>query len=179
MTADDHRKHDDFLRAFTAARDDILAYIYSLVPSHAEAEDIFQEVSILLWRNFDEFRPDGNFRAWARKMAWLEVQNMRRIRKELIWDPETIEALDVAFREEEAENGTLSDMKAALERCLARLSNDSRFILQHLYGRGETYAVLGRLLNRSCRGLKVTAHRIRQRLSECVERQMLAERGKS
>ena len=172
-----HDKEGAFLMQFTPVRDDILAYIYSMVPSHAEAEDIFQEVSMRLWQKFDEFLPGGNFRAWARKMVWNKVQNMRRVKKEAVWDPEVIEALEQAFQEEE-ETGSLADVKKALERCLSRLSDTNRLILRNRYGLDMTFEALGRLMHRSHRGLKVTAYRIRQKLGECVERAMLAEGGK-
>jgi RNA polymerase sigma-70 factor (ECF subfamily) len=163
-----------FLIEFAAARDDILAYIYSLLPSHADAEDIFQDVSLLLWRKFGEFVPGRDFRAWARKFAWNTVQNRKRARREHVWDARAIEALEAAFREEERERGCLADLKRALESCLQGLSGGSRRILRHLYGSDMTYQDLGRLLNRSAQGLRVAAHRIRLKLRECIERRLPA-----
>jgi RNA polymerase sigma-70 factor (ECF subfamily) len=176
MTHDKDQK-ELFLKEFTAARDDILAYIYSLVPSHAEAEDIFQDVSLLLWQKFDAFETGRNFRAWARKFAWNTVQNWKRTRKEVVWDREIMEALEKAFDAEEQEQGTLAEIKRALERCLNRLPAASRLILQQLYGANMSYEGLGRLLDRSYHGLKVTAHRIRQKLRECVEQVLFAEKA--
>jgi RNA polymerase sigma-70 factor (ECF subfamily) len=168
-----------FLKEFAAARDDILAYIYSLVSSHADAEDIFQDVSVLLWQKFGEFDPCRDFRAWARKFAWHTVQNWRRARKEQVWDAGVIEALDAAFRAEERERGCLADLKRVLERCLSGLSGMSRRILRHLYGSDMTHEDLGKLLHRSSRGLRVSAHRIRRKLRECIERKLPAETGRS
>ncbi len=169
-------REPEFLRLFTGARDDIMAYIYSLTLSHADAEDIFQEVSLLLWEKFGDYRPDGNFRAWARKMAWNKTQNWRRRKGETVWDPDAIAALGAAFEDEERERGTLTDVKAALEHCLVRLSAVNRLILQQLYGESRSYKTLARFLKRSVRGLKVTAHRVRERVGDCVERRMAQER---
>ncbi len=165
-----------FLKLFTGARDDIMAYLYSLTLSHADAEDIFQDVSLLLWEKFGDWRPDGNFRAWARKMAWNKVQNWRRLKSEAVWDPDVIAALDRAFDEEEKERGALADVKAALEHCLARLSAVNRLILHRLYGENNSYKALARFLNRSVRGLKVTSHRVREKVGECVERRLALEK---
>ncbi len=36
-------------------------YIRSLVPNHADADEVLQEVNLFLWRNADEYRPGSDF----------------------------------------------------------------------------------------------------------------------
>src|SRR5688572_13921046 len=43
----------------------IYGFIMTLVFNHQDAEEVFQNTSIVLWNKFAEFRPDSNFFAWA------------------------------------------------------------------------------------------------------------------
>ena len=56
----------------------LASYIYSLVAASADAEDLLQEVKVTLWKQFANFEPGSNFRAWARKIATNQVLNYRR-----------------------------------------------------------------------------------------------------
>ncbi len=53
------KQHQNFLRAFTLHEPAIRAFVRRLVPARADADDILQEVAIVLWEKFDEFRQDG------------------------------------------------------------------------------------------------------------------------
>lgn len=76
----------DFLKEFVPAREDLLAFIFSLVPRHADAENLFQEASLVLWQRFSTYTPGTNFRAWARKVIYHKVLNERsRAHKEVLW----------------------------------------------------------------------------------------------
>ena len=60
-------------------RDRILAYIQSLLPHRADAEDVFQRCSIVLWRKFHDFDVQQEFLPWACGVAFYEVRNFLRV----------------------------------------------------------------------------------------------------
>ena len=66
-------RHREFLRCFTANEAAIRAYVRRLVPLRSDADDVMQEVAVVLWEKFDEFRVGGDFRAWALGVARFEV----------------------------------------------------------------------------------------------------------
>ena len=66
-------RHREFLRCFTANEAAIRAYVRRLVPLRSDADDVMQEVAVVLWEKFDEFREGGDFRAWALGVARFEV----------------------------------------------------------------------------------------------------------
>ena len=39
----------------------LYGYIFTLLRNHQDAQDVFQQTSLVLWEKFDEFRPDTNF----------------------------------------------------------------------------------------------------------------------
>ena len=57
--------------------DRLQAYIGTLLPQAADADEVFQQTSITLWRKFGEFRHEESFLAWARGVAFNLVRNFR------------------------------------------------------------------------------------------------------
>ncbi len=51
----------------------LLGYIYSLVRDLDDAEDLFQQTSLVLWDKFDQFDRSRSFVAWACGVARYEV----------------------------------------------------------------------------------------------------------
>ena len=67
-----------FLKLFGENHKGLLGYVYSLVPHAQNAEDICQKTSLVLWRKCHQLEPNGDFMAWACRVAYLEVCNFRR-----------------------------------------------------------------------------------------------------
>src|SRR5438270_354535 len=55
-------------------------YIHSLVRDLNDADDLFQQTTLVLWKKFGEFDPARSFFAWACGVARLEVANFLRSR---------------------------------------------------------------------------------------------------
>ena len=60
---------------------DLFNFIYSLVQHHADAEDVFQQTTLVLWRKFDDFVMGTNFAAWATRVAHLTARDFVRSRR--------------------------------------------------------------------------------------------------
>src|SRR5258708_32355535 len=73
MTPGENQRHNLFLRSFTAHEPAIRAFVRRLVPARADADDVMQEVSVVLWEKFAQFRDGADFRAWAFGVARFEV----------------------------------------------------------------------------------------------------------
>src|SRR6266404_5220948 len=58
----------------------LFGYIYSLVRNLDDADDLFQQTSLVLWDKFDHFDPGKSFIAWACGVARFEVSNFLRSR---------------------------------------------------------------------------------------------------
>src|SRR5262245_65027314 len=58
----------------------LYGYIHSLVRDLNDADDLFQQTTLILWKKFGEFDREGNFFAWACGIARLEVANFLRSR---------------------------------------------------------------------------------------------------
>ncbi len=53
----DPRQYERFVSLFAQVHDNLFAYIFSLLPHWPDAEDVFQQTSLVLWRKFGSFQP--------------------------------------------------------------------------------------------------------------------------
>ena len=62
----------------------------------ADADDLLQETSLVLWEKFGQFRSGTDFYAWACKIAYFSVCNYRRrhVIATLFIDDEVLALLD-------------------------------------------------------------------------------------
>src|SRR5215472_639653 len=58
----------------------LFGYIYSPVRDLDDADDLFQQTSLVLWDKFDQFDPSRSFAGWACGVARYEVLNFLRAR---------------------------------------------------------------------------------------------------
>ena len=118
-------RHAQFLRLYTRHQHRILAYIYTLVPNRADAEDLLQDTAVLLWERFEQFELGTDFIAWACRVAFLKVSNHRKrfARSKLLFHDELLETVAeraIALAPE------LDGRRAALQECLKRLEDRDR-----------------------------------------------------
>src|SRR5437870_11010677 len=62
-----------FLRLFLQNERRLYAYILTLLPNRADADDALQEASLAMWDKFDYRNPPNDFLAWARRVAYYKV----------------------------------------------------------------------------------------------------------
>jgi RNA polymerase sigma-70 factor (ECF subfamily) len=122
-----------FLALFLRHQHEVRAFVASVVRDAHRAEDVVQEVSLVLWRKFDTYDPSRPFGAWARGVATLEVLKERdRGRRDLpVLSPEGIEAVRRAY--DETERPGPAAALDALRNCLKGLPDRARQLLRLRY----------------------------------------------
>jgi RNA polymerase sigma-70 factor (ECF subfamily) len=168
---------EQFLKLFATNQKRILGYIYSLVPQPQDAEDICQKTSIVLWRKFDQFQTggeDGDFMAWACRVAYLEVCNFRRTasRDRLRFSDELLSYL----AEERVEDlSNVNRRMAALRECVQQLGKPQQELLQHAYASNQSIGQLAEQLGKAVQTIYNRLFRIRRLLFDCVEDRLARE----
>lgn len=168
------QRYEEFLELFSRERDRLYAYVYSLVPHAADAEDVFQKCSVVLWRKFGEFDRRRSFLAWACGVASYEVRNFLRVagRDRLRFDDELVRKL-AAERLESLERHEAR--LAALRTCLRQLTTDQRELLEAAYGGDGTVVQFAESTGRALQTLYNRLGGLRRRLLECIRRRLRAE----
>src|SRR5947208_7909314 len=109
--------HEQFTRRWTEAQPIVAGYINAVVPDFQEAEDLLQDVAVILLRKFSEYDAQRPFVAWAIGIARLEVLMARRrhARNFLSYQADLLERVSETFVELAPE---LEDRSRALRECL-------------------------------------------------------------
>ena len=169
-------EEDEFVRLFLEHQTVLRAFIISLMPGCQEVDDIIQDVSVDIWKNRAKFEPNTNFKAWIFTLARFRVLSHWRDsqrNKESAMPEELMHVL----ADESGENiqlDVIRDQVRALRHCLVNLRQEDRGLVMQRYWQKIPFANLAKDSSRSVNSLKVTLHRIRKQLRDCVSRRLLA-----
>jgi len=160
-----------FLSLFTKCQGRIQAFIRTLVHDPAQADDVFQSTSLVLWRSFATFRRDAEFLPWALGTARHQVLvHWRTQRRDRHVFSEALLA-DLADSTAAAVE-TAEARMAALEACIATLSDRQRELIRLFYGENQAAAAIasrwGRTVHAVYKALKV----MRTALLDCVTKKL-------
>ncbi|MEM7812148.1 MAG: sigma-70 family RNA polymerase sigma factor [Planctomycetota bacterium] len=161
-----------FMRAFAGSYRRIFASVLAVVPHRDEAEEVVQDVCVVLWEKFDKFDPSTNFTAWACTVAFRQAKaHTRRSRRAagVTFD----EAVMRRIAQVRAGASELLELRREqLGRCLDGLKADDKAFLMRFYAGESTVVEIARDEGRSAAALYVKLNRLRRRLSDCVRRRM-------
>ena len=167
----------EFVELLTAHQTALRLYVGSLMPGDPSASDVTQQANSTIWKKRDDFTPGTNFKAWIFSVARFEVLNYR---KQQARDSRLVfsEELEEIFAEELPRHSNELDARhSALQTCLAALKSSERELILHRYFEDATLAEFARKVGRSVGGLKVTLHRVRNKLQSCIEGKLNTERA--
>ena len=147
----------------------LFGYIFSLVRSMEDTQDVFQQTSLVLWKKFDGFEPGSNFVAWACNVARLDAMNFLRKRNKQpqLFSPEVQERLadmQAAIEEE------TSDQQEALTHCLDELPTEQRRLLWDCYDGQRTVREVAVSLDRTTHSVHSSLRHTRKTLLDCMRR---------
>ncbi len=147
-------------------------YVESLMPGDSHFEDVAQETNTTLWNKRADFQVGTNFKAWAFTIARFQVRKYRfKQAKEakLVFCDE----LEEVIADEIADHlDDLPEHHIALQQCLQTLKPVERDLIYHRYFKKTPLKEYAIEVGRTIGGLKVTLHRIRNRLLICVEKRI-------
>jgi RNA polymerase sigma-70 factor (ECF subfamily) len=147
------------------------AYVLSLLPNPALADDVLQETNLVLWRKAADYDQSKPFMPWACRIAWFQVKAARRdaSRDKHVFDSDLIDLL--ASEDDSDLEGTIS-LDRALGDCLDQLPQEKRELILHRYQPNSSVHEMATTRNLSPGALSGQLHRIRLMLEACVERKL-------
>jgi RNA polymerase sigma-70 factor (ECF subfamily) len=168
-------RRGDFLTLFLRHQTALRAFIGSLLRDRHARDDVFQEVALILWNEFERFDASRSFGAWARGIAANKVQQRWRqqARMPAPFPPEAVQALLEAYDRTETDETPHAE---ALRRCLEQLPEKSRQLLALRYEESLKLGEIARRVRASLDAVHKALSRLRERLQRCVERRLAAER---
>jgi RNA polymerase sigma-70 factor (ECF subfamily) len=165
---------EEFVRLFAANHYRLFAYILALMHDRSDAEEVFQEASLVLWREFPRFRPEAEFMPWACAIALNQMRKFWRERKrhKLTFSEAMLENLASEALEMQSE---LEVRRQALAECMKRLPAVDRSVVEMYYGAKQTAGDVAEKLGKSTHAIYKALTRARQRLFECIGRKLASE----
>jgi RNA polymerase sigma-70 factor, ECF subfamily len=155
------------------------AYIISLMPGIDGVDDVLQETNIVLWEKRRTFQKSTNFKAWACQIARFKVMSHRRKMANLGRPVFEDDLADLLASDCEAEQEELDARMEALRKCLGRLRDKERELIEHRYFSKATLEEFARKREQSIETLRVTLFRIRGGLRKCITDALNIQRATS
>ena len=134
------------------------------------ADDVFQEVFLVVSRRAADFRPDDDFSAWVRGIArnkLLEVLRQRR-RGGFSFDAELMDLLAA----EAPVDDDWRRQQRALHECLGLLAPRARELTELRYGEQLTPTAIAERVRWTINAVNVALARVRSQLRDCTTRRL-------
>jgi len=165
---------EEFTRHWTQAQPVVARYVSAVVPDFNQAEDILQEVAVVLLRRFAEYRHDSPFAAWAIGIAKNKILATHRARPVscLVGCPDILDSVAAACDEIAPE----ADRRArALRECMKRLEKKPLELLELRYERALKPREIAAQLGVQAGAIRTSLTRVRGLLQDCIERRLAGQ----
>jgi RNA polymerase sigma-70 factor (ECF subfamily) len=156
------------------AEPSVRAYIGAAVRGFHDTQDLVQQVALTVARRFDEYDDSRPFIAWALWLAKSRIADYcrRQGRERLVFSEALLDRLAEALVVRQPK---VAARQAALERCLEKLPEKSRQILQLRYAEETPVADVATALGSTPGSIRVMLFRIRNLLAMCIDGEMSQE----
>lgn len=167
--------HEQFMDLLLCHQAQVFGYIFAAVRNLHDAEELYQETSLVLWRRFSDYRPGSDFARWACKTAKhkiLHFQHDRR-RSPICFSDEVLSNLaevQVSRSSESAQHH-----QEVLAECVNELPPADRQIIDLCYGGEDSIKQVAEKLARSPQTLYNVVSRIRRALFDCIRQKLVRE----
>jgi RNA polymerase sigma-70 factor (ECF subfamily) len=169
-------KNRAFLRLFLQNERRLYAYVLTLLPHRADADDVLQEASLVMWDKFDPAAPPADFTAWGCRIAYFKVLDFYKKghRNKVRFSQALLERV-AETAVEQADVLQLDLRRDALAGCIQKLTAKDRDLLVRRFTPGATTHSTSRAVGRSVDAVYKALARVRHSLFECVERALARE----
>jgi RNA polymerase sigma-70 factor (ECF subfamily) len=164
----------DFVDLMTEYQGRLYGYVLSLSGDPDAANDVLQEANIVLWKQWDQFEPGSNFKAWAFRIAHFQFMayRQRQLRDKVLFSDELLATLASEAKEIDERH---EERATALERCLERMPPRPREAIRLRYAEELRVGDVAERLHRNPNAVYQILFRARQWLIECVQKDVQTE----
>lgn len=154
------QKEQEFTRLVKKHKTVVYTVCYMFSGSREEAEDLFQDVLVRLWKGYDSFRGESNARTWIYRISLNTCINRQKKKKrEAAHVPLSI---NVDFFED------ISDRSLQVKRLYERINRlglvDRALILMWL--EGLSYEEIGAVIGISVKNVSFQLYRVKEELKK-------------
>jgi RNA polymerase sigma-70 factor (ECF subfamily) len=163
------------VQAVTRHQSMIQAYAYAIVRDFHVAEDVFQEVAVIVAERWETVPAGDGLVPWLRETTRRKA--LEALRKErrasALLSEGALEKLGEAFQP----GGPRPEVKEALTSCLSKVEGSARAILEARCGEGLSGEAIAHKFGRSIQSIYSILKRTRVIVAQCVERTLASRAG--
>jgi RNA polymerase sigma-70 factor (ECF subfamily) len=169
------QRRDAFARLFAKHDRWLFSYLVTLLANPAHAEEVFQEVCVIVWRMSDQFELGSDFVKWVSVIAHNQVRKFRRESKRSGFQLSEITCERLAA--DAARGADLFEFRRdALRNCLGKLATGDRQLIQRCYSDSTaSFKTIAEEVGRPVNTVYKALNRIRRSLQQCIDRSLSAE----
>ena len=156
------------MRLFSQHQRWLYGYLMALLGDANDADEVMQEVCVVMWQQHEKFELGSNFVSWLSVIAYHQVQKFWRDRKRrtIFLGSDVVEQLAEGVPEEYE---LLEARRRALAECIEQLRESDRQLVHCCYADRKTTArAAARQLGRPEGTVYKALNRIRRRLLDCI-----------
>ena len=144
-----------------------------MISNRDDADEVFQQTSLILWKKWEQFDQSREFLSWACGIAHNEVRNfLRRHKHNRVYLSEML--MDEVAQTRLKSQQQLEDRRRSLAECLEQLKTPQRDLIEECYSGKNTIKEVAQRLGMTPPALYMKLKRIRQILFECINRSLTA-----
>jgi RNA polymerase sigma-70 factor (ECF subfamily) len=169
------QRRDAFARLFAKHDRWLFSYLVTLLANPAHAEEVFQEVCVIVWRMSDQFELGSDFVKWVSVIAHNQVRKFRREAKRSGFQLSEVTCERLAA--DAARGADLFEFRRdALRNCLGKLASGDRQLIQRCYSDSTaSFKSIAEEFGRPVNTVYKALNRIRRSLQQCIDRSLSAE----
>jgi RNA polymerase sigma-70 factor, ECF subfamily len=164
-------RNREFVRLLAEHERRLEGYVHVLIPVWQDAEDVLQNTKLRLWEQFDSFRPDADFAAWAIAIAGYMVRTHRTLsrRQRVCFSDDLLEKISQHIP---ADSARQDNRILALVECVRALSDASRKLLRLCCTGQRKIKDIALELGQTPSATYSALYRIRWSLFDCVQERL-------
>lgn len=163
------------IRELLRHQGDFMAYLMAMVRDLGAAEEIFQNVAVVVMQHAGDpaTEPIRDFRAWAkeivRRQALHHLRTAGRSARMAALEPELLEQIDHSFDDDATDPDERRRELEALGECAARLPDVQRRMVALRYEQQASFDAIGAAVGRTAAAVQRALSRTRRMLHDCVQ----------
>jgi len=168
------QRTEELLQLITRYQRPLLHYIGRQVPRDSDAEDVLQEVNLVIWRRAGEYEHGTDFGSWVFKIASFQIMAYRQklVRNRLQFSDELLAQL---AQHDFPGVQAIDRRREALQHCLEKLEQGDLELVRLRYEAGDDVASLAGTLGRSTKAIYRSLAKIHESLMNCIRHRLAAE----
>ena len=166
----------EFSELVAASRSRVYGYIYAMVHNKADADDIYQQTTLLMWEKFGDFEIGTSFGSWGLQIAHNNIRNFQRshTRKHLLFFSEPVMEKLAGSYQSMAEKESEERLEVLL-RCIKEIPERNQRILRLRYGENVSVCELAKREGKAEANVYQILSRLRKALFECIQTRLAVD----